>query len=408
MEESTGLGALHLPGLQVSIVGSNILTGPGAVKKAFRFRLDTLGQFPDWQYQPGDSFEVFCENDTEIVEELMCRLKIDCEERVTIRSSDATTKSPFVGLSASVRELFLRRLDISSYPKKAFLRALAEHCQEASDRQLLLYLCSRVGSQAYLELAREYACLPDFLATFPSCQPPLWVVLQHSGALAPRAYSIASSPLCSGTGIIEFIASIDEFTTPEPSPRLRYGVCSKYLWGLCSRRNAGISIMPRPTPHFRLPHSASTPIIMICAGAGIAPFIGFLRHRCELRKSGTPLGPALLFFGFRQRDHDFLCGHELREHLQAGTLSSLYIATSREEPRRYVQDALLMERLSVVGLMLDSQAVLYLCGDEMTMIKGVNDVILSILQEHLGSLEQAQQTHKEWNDQKRIIRDIWV
>jgi len=55
--------------------------------------------------------------------------------------------------------------------------------------------------------------------------------------------------------------------------------------------------------HFHPPSDPSIPIIMICAGTGLAPFRGFLQERRakgikSIEKGGV--GEAHLFFGFRK------------------------------------------------------------------------------------------------------------
>jgi sulfite reductase alpha subunit-like flavoprotein len=86
--------------------------------------------------------------------------------------------------------------DITAPPRKLLLRLLAEHCSAAEDREALLWLCSRAGRDEYNERVRDgQPSLLDLLRLYPSCQPPVDVLLDALPALVPRMYSIASSPL---------------------------------------------------------------------------------------------------------------------------------------------------------------------------------------------------------------------
>src|SRR5947208_15718623 len=152
--------------------------------------------------------------------------------------------------------------------------------------------------------------------------------------LAPRYYSISSSPSleqsrCSITvGVVEGAAS---------SGRGIYkGVCSNYL----ASRRAGETIQAtvRETKAgFRPPVDPSVPIIMVGPGTGLAPFRGFLQERAALKAKGAKLGPAMLFFGCRHPDQDFLYADELKA-FEADGITELHTAFSRAQGRKtYVE-----------------------------------------------------------------------
>ena len=61
---------------------------------------------------------------------------------------------------------------------QAFLRALVEHTISPTERRRLQELCSRQGMCHYSKYIREQALsLTDVLAAFPSCKPPVELIL---------------------------------------------------------------------------------------------------------------------------------------------------------------------------------------------------------------------------------------
>ena len=91
---------------------------------------------------------------------------------------------------------------------------------------------------------------------------------------------------------------------------------------------------------FRLPVLAKTPIVMVAAGTGIAPFRGFIQERARVASTAREVGKTLLFFGCRSPENDYLYQDEL-EDLATGPLKDilhLHTAFSRTgSEKKYVQ-----------------------------------------------------------------------
>jgi len=148
---------------------------------------------------------------------------------------------------------------------------------------------------------------------------------------------------------------------------------------------------------------------MICAGTGIAPFIGFLRHFSAMNASTY----SWLFFGFRSFEHDFLFRSDIETLLAKGTLKKVSIAVSRQPELgypKYVQDAFLQYQHEIYEMLtLNPTLRIYICGDELTMVKGINDAIVEMICNELRiSQKEAMAISKQWTTEGRIVRDVWI
>ena len=227
--------------------------------------------------------------------------------------------------------------------------------------------------------------------------------LSESGvrSLSPRYYSICNSPL-SQPGHIQFVYNMTEIVNSEGN-LVRYGIGSTYLRQL--KVGDPLLVFPRAIESgFRLPEDPSIPLVMICAGTGVAPFIGFLQH-LHLKNEGVQ-APRCLYFGVRHKDHIFK--KELQTYLDKNVLTTLHLATSREEPRQYVQHMVERDADWLYQLMTTTLARIYICGDELTMIKDVNATLSKMCEKGLGDARAASKQLLEWSKAKRVLRDIWV
>ena len=77
---------------------------------------------------------------------------------------------------------------------QAFLRTLVEFCDDPVEKRRLQELCSKQGAGDYTKYIREPTlCLQDILAAFPSCSPPIEVVLGTADVLV--AFPSCSPPI---------------------------------------------------------------------------------------------------------------------------------------------------------------------------------------------------------------------
>uniref|UniRef100_A0A8C5GF76 Methionine synthase reductase n=1 Tax=Gouania willdenowi TaxID=441366 RepID=A0A8C5GF76_GOUWI len=437
-----------LPPLSVSAL--NVPTLPPLYLKVSLQESDTCSEvminvapYPEMIYQPGDSFDVYCPNRTTEVDNLLHRLSLYNQKHCLVNISlikDTKKKGAQVPShipeKASLHFLFSWCLEIRSVPKKAFVRALVEHTCDSVHRRRLQELCSKQGAADYNLYVRDASLsLMELLTAFPSCSPPLSLLIEHLPKLQPRPYSAASSCL-RHPGKLRFVFNVVEF--PASSERLvkRRGLCTGWMFDLIhsgpfSMENTESSdSLPLPKIHvslrsscsFRPPSDPSVPYIMVGPGTGVAPFIGFLQHREETRKTHPDrvLGNTWLFYGCRHKDRDYLFREDLEGFVSSGTLTHLKVCFSRDDavndgstssahPTKYVQHNLRRHSRHVTDILLKQNGVIYVCGDAKNMAKDVNEALVEMIRDELKVDQLDAMKHlATLREQKRYLQDIWA
>jgi len=200
-----------------------------------------------------------------------------------------------------------------------------------------------------------------------------------------RQYSISCSPLADRKVCTLTLGVLNEEALQGGGKRF-IGVASTFLSNLQAGDHVHVNVKPSH-PSFHLPKDFdSTPLIMIAAGTGIAPFRGFVQERARLLEAGRELAPALLFVGWRHKEQDALYQAELADWAKKGAVDIRY-AFSRQawnDGVKYVQDRFYEGRKEVMEH-FRAGAKVFVCGHG-RVAEGIKEKMMAMYLERQGEL----------------------
>ncbi len=319
-------------------------------------------------YEPGDALGVVVQNSAASVDALLGALPYSADAPVTYEATDRS------------------------------LRDVLQHCD--------IGLITRAFTKTYLERIGSTATASEplvNLSALVAAHPPTSLSADEFARLlrplAPRLYSIASSPRATPDEIHLTVALV-QF---ESEGRLHFGVASKQFADL-QGDDATAPVYLHRNPNFRLPSDPNTPIIMIGPGTGVAPFRGFIAERDATGARGR----NWLFFGDRRFRSDFLYQAEWLDYRKRGMLQRIELAFSRDQADKIYVQHRMREHGRELYAWLQDGAHVYVCGDAERMAHDVQNALLAILQEHGGhSAERAGEELLELQRARRYQRDVY-
>jgi cytochrome P450/NADPH-cytochrome P450 reductase len=363
---------------------------------------------PGIAYRVGDHLSVVPRNDPTLVDSVARRFGFLPADQIRLQVAEGRRAQLPAGEAVSIGRLLTEFVELQQVATRKQIQIMSEHtrCPVTKPELAALAGDDETSLERYRnEVLDKRKSVFDLLEEYPACELPFHIYLEMLSLLAPRYYSISSSPSseparCSVTvGVVE---------APASSGRGIYkGVCSNYL----ARRRAADTIlaMVRETKAgFRLPADASVPIIMIGPGTGLAPFRGFLQERAAQKAKGATLGPAMLFFGCRHPEQDYLYAEELKA-FAADNITELHTAFSRGDgPKTYVQSRIAAEKDRVWAL-IEGGAIIYVCGDGGKMEPDVKAALVAIYREQSGAdVEGGQRWIDDLGAKSRYVLDVWA
>lgn len=326
------------------------------------------------RYTPGDALGVWFTNDPVLVDATLAATGLPGDMAVNLGGEQFTLRQ------ALCEKLELTQLHPSVVVAWSKLTGVPELATLAADK---------LGTRAYIERHQVLDLVQDFPGK-PSAE-------QFAGLLRPlqpRLYSIASSQ-------DEFEDEVHLSVALQGSGA-RQGGASGFLTRRLQEDDP-LDVYVVENSAFRLPQDGDTPIILIGAGTGAAPFRSFLQHRARHGHRGR----NWLCFGNRHFHRDFLYQLDWRAFRKAGLLHRTSVAFSRDQAQRiYVQDRVRAYGSEIHRWLRDG-AHLYVCGST-AMGQAVQQTLLEVAVAHGGmTSDVAAEYIDELRRDGRYQRDVY-
>jgi sulfite reductase (NADPH) flavoprotein alpha-component len=361
---------IHPPGtrrnpLPAHMLRKRLLSAPGSPKETLHVE---LALDPGLVYAVGDSLGVFCDNDPALVAEVVRALGMTGEEEVTLRG--AVHEGARGGGTMTLGEALTAHLDLQHVDTRLYTACGLPKSPDVHAIDLVLAKTESPDAQTFVECLRP---------------------------LAPRPYSIASSPRVH-PGEAHLTVDVVRY---EMRKRKRSGVASSMLADRCPER-AELSVFLHPAPDFRVA-PPDAPMIMVGPGTGIAPFRAFL----EERQATGSKGKTWLFCGTRHA-HDLFYEGELRAMIGRGSLTRLDCAFSRDQEERiYVQHKMRAAAADLYAWIAEG-AYVYVCGEAQRMAPDVQNTVIEIIAAGAGlDRDAALGKLREMETAGRYCKDVY-
>ncbi|KAF2494747.1 hypothetical protein BU16DRAFT_527736 [Lophium mytilinum] len=306
------------------------------------------------KYAIGEALGIHAENDKAEVEEFIKWYGLNADEIVEVPSRE----DPNVLENRTVYQSLIQNIDIFGKPPKRFYEALSEFADDETERKTLLTLGGPEGAGEFKRRAEvDTVTYADILLEFTSAHPAFHDIVRIVTPMKRREYSIASSQNVTPTSVSLLIVTVNWV---DPKGRDRFGQATRYLNGLAVGSPVTVSVKPSV---MKLPPKTTAPIIMAGLGTGLAPFRAFVQERAYQKQQGHEIGELLLYMGSRHQREEYLYGEEWEAYQDAGIITLLGRAFSRDQPQKiYIQDRMRQTLGDIRTAYLKNEGSFYLCG----------------------------------------------
>jgi cytochrome P450/NADPH-cytochrome P450 reductase len=379
------------------VVENRVLTKPGVpVKRHLEFVLPE-----ESTARAGDYLAILPHNPPRDVHRALAHFELSSEQQVIV-SSISPTSLP-LDTPVSLAAVLSGYVELSQPATTRDLRGLIEASTADSTRTILEGL---INSYAEKVLAKRLSVL-DILEAYKDIKLSLTIFLQMLPTMRVRQYSISSSPLWNPQHVTLTISVVDGPAISGRGDEF-LGVASNYLANLRAGDKVQMAVRPSNVA-FHPPADPLVPLVLFCAGSGLAPMRGFIQERAVQKQSGREVGKALLFFGCRSPDEDFLYSDsDIAEWIKLGVVDvrpAFSRSPSDSEGCKYVQDRIWRDREDITKA-YEENAKFFTCGSG-KIATGIKHKLIEIIKGNtkLDDAEAVAQFEKVSRD--RYATDIF-
>lgn len=351
-------------------------------------------------YDIGEALGIHAENDAADVTEFIAFYGLDPDAIVEVPSRE----DPNVYENRTVYQALIQNVDIFGRPPKRFYEALAEFATDETEKTALRTLGGPDGATEFKRLAEvDTVTFSDILLKYPSAHPDFHDIVRIVGPLKRREYSIASCQKVTPTTVALMIVAVNWTVNGKD----RFGLATRYLSSLKVGSPITVSVK---SSVMKLPPKSTQPLIMAGLGTGLAPFRAFVQHRALEKAQGKEIGSVLLYMGSRHQREEYCYGEEWEAYQEAGVITLLGAAFSRDQPQKiYIQDRMRESLAEIRKAYIQEDGAFYLCGPTWP----VPDVT-AVLEEAIAAEAKANgkkvETRKEiekLKDEERYVLEVY-
>ncbi|KAK2911789.1 hypothetical protein Q8A67_003922 [Cirrhinus molitorella] len=416
LDRVTALSALHSKTVfPMTLKRRQNLQSAQSSRSTILVELKTDGNTEALNFAPGDHVGIFPENSPELVDGILKHLpdappvnqSLHLESLSDSSNEEKRWQTDERIPACTLAQALTYFIDVTTPPSQSLLRKLSKVASQEEDRKRLEALASDF---------QEYSTWKDFyrptflevLEEFKSLKVPAAFFLSQLPLLKPRLYSVSSS-LDRHPNELHLTVSVVEYHTQGGKGPVHFGTCSTWLNTI--KRGHTVPCFVHRSGGFHLPEDPSTPVLLIGAGSGIAPFRSFWQQRFhDIKQTGLQISPMALLFGCRDSETDHLYKVETLKLRLDGILGNVNTAYSRQpgKAKMYVQDVL-REQLSekAVEVLHKNAGHLYVCGG-MNMARDVACTLQDILASKTDmTVTEAGEYLERLKAEKRYHEDIF-